>query len=293
VWAVNSRSGATGKFGTAAVDARLRETGVDRRELLVWATILLLVNALVGGLAAARSAAIGWAWLEQSQFGALDVLAGGVALWRLTKAPRRPARARDVALVFWLCLLGGLRQQELAGLALTGLAIWLLLLDDCESKGAGAVLLAIAGHQLWSRWIFDVVSPEMVKIDGALVGEAVSLAVKGASWRNNIVNMPNGFSIAVLEGCSSFANVSASLLAWVALLKLERLSWSPRDLWVAGAAVLAQIGLNVVRLCLIAQSLPMYLYWHDGNGAQIYLAAASAMAVFIGAFGSRLAASRQ
>ena len=260
------------------------------RELVLWASVLLLANNLVAALTAPHDAALGWSWLAQSRFGGFDALAWGVALWRLAKAPERPAKTGEIALVLGLCLLGGLKQQYASPLALTGLGLWLLANDEGETRAAAAVFLAIASRQLWSHLVFAILSPEMVKIDAAMVGEAVTLAVKGATWRDNIITVPGGHAIAILEGCSSFANVSASLLAWVALAKLERVSWVRRDLWVAVAAVLAQVSLNVARMYLMAQSQPLYLYWHEGTGAQVYVAAASAMAVLIAVFGTRWAA---
>ena len=260
------------------------------RELVLWASVFLLVNNMVAAFTAAHDAALGWRWLAQSKFDGFDALAWGVALWRLARTPERPAAASEIVLALGLCLLGGLREQFAAPLALTGLGLWLLAKGEAETRAAAAIYLAIASHQLWGRLFFAAVSPELVKLDAAMVGEAVTLVIKGATWRDNIITVPSGHAIAVLEGCSSFSNVSASLLAWVALAKLERVNWVRRDLWVALAAILAQVGFNVARMYLMAQSLPLYLYWHEGTGAQIYVVTASALAVLIAVFGTRWAA---
>jgi exosortase/archaeosortase family protein len=260
------------------------------RELVLWACVLLLANNVVAALIAPHDPALGWTWLEQTRFGGFDALAWGVALWRLAKTPTRPATIGELALVISLCLLGSLKQKEAAPFALTGLAFWLFTDRRIEARAVAAVLLAIAVHQFWSRVVFSIVSPELVRTDAMMVGAVMTLAVKGVGWQDNLITMPNGFRIVVLESCSSFANVSASLLAWVALAKLERLHWVRNDIWVALAAVLAQVALNIIRLCLLAQSQAMYLYWHDGAGAQIYVAAASGTAVLIGVLGTRWAA---
>jgi hypothetical protein len=177
-------------------------------------------------------------------------------------------------------------------LALTLLAVRFFTDERSQVRAVAAIYLAIASHQFWSYLAFEVLSPELVKFDATLVGEAVSLTIKGAVWRDNVITMPNGHVIAILQGCSSFSNVSASLLAWVALAKLERTDWVRADAWVAGAAALAQIGLNMARLYLMAQSDPLYVYWHDGAGAEIYAVAASVAAVLIAVFGTRWAARR-
>ena len=267
-----------------------RPVVMGRRELVLWAGVLLLANNLAASLTAPHDAALGWNWLLLTRFGGFDALAWGVALWRLTKAPRQPATTGQIAWVLGLCLFGGLKQHMAAPLALTGLGVWLLTSGEAETRAAAAVFLAIATRQLWSHLLFAVVSPELVRIDAAMVGRAVTLAVKGATWRDTIIAVPGGHAIAVTEGCSSFSNVSASLLAWVALAKLERAAWTRRDIWVAIAAVGAQVGLNVARMSLMALSWPLYLYWHDGAGEQIYVATASAAAVLIAVFGARWAA---
>ena len=265
---------------------------MGRRELLLWASLLLLANNLVSALTAPHDAALGWSWLLQTRFGGFDALAWGVALWRLARSPERPAQVGEVGWVLGLCLVGGLPHHMAAPLALTGLGAWLLATGDGETRAAAAVFLAIATRQLWSHLVFALVSPELVRIDAAMVGRAVTLAVKGATWSDTIITVPGGHAIAVTEGCSSFSNVSASLLAWVALAKLERARWTRRDLWVAAAAVVAQVGLNVARMGVMALSWPLYLYWHDGDGAQIYVAVASAMAVLIAVLGTRWAAGK-
>jgi exosortase/archaeosortase family protein len=266
---------------------------MGRRELLLWTGVYLLANNLVGALMAVQAGGIGWTGgLHGSRFGGFDAIAWGVALWRLSKTPARAASWREIALAVVLCLIGGLVRQEAAMLALTGFALWLFASDEAEGRGAAVVLLAITSHQLWGRIVFSAISAEVVRGDAAMVGQVLSWATKGVSWRANIITMPNGFSIEVLEGCSSFTNVSAALLAWVAFAKLERLAWTPRDLWVGAAAAVVQVVLNVARLCLVAQSLAMFDYWHDGQGAQIYAAVASAAAVLIAVIGTRWAERR-
>lgn len=275
-----------------ATDSVIRPAGLGGRELTLWASLLILVNNLIADLTAPHDAALGWSWLWRSRFGGFDALAWGVGLYLLGKAPDRPAAKGDIVLVLGLCLFAGLPQHMAAPVALTALAVWLLRRPDVETRAAAAVYLAIASHQFWSYLVFQMFSPELVMLDAAMVGEAVALTVKGAAWRDNTISVPGGHTISILEACSSFANVSASLLAWVALAKLERARWVRGDLWVALAAVLAQVGLNVSRLYLLAQSPSLYVYWHDGAGAQIYAAAASAAAVFIAVFGTRWATGR-
>ena len=258
-------------------------TGIYRRELVLWTGCVVLANDLAGALLVQHPASDLLTVFQGLRFGLFDAVAWAVALWRLSKSSPAPARRRDTAFALILCLVGAL-------LALTGLGAWLLIRDDVESRAAASLVLAIASHQLWGRILFNVVSPELLRLDAAMVGQAVGLVVKGVSWRGDVVTMPGGFAVAVLEGCASFSNVSAAVLAGVAFSRLERPGWVARDAWVGLATASAQVMLNVARLCLIAQSADMYRYWHDGAGAQLYAATASSAAVLIAVFGTRWAA---
>ncbi|MBV9512193.1 MAG: archaeosortase/exosortase family protein [Caulobacteraceae bacterium] len=260
------------------------------RELLIWTSLFILANTLAADLLAPHDASLGWNWLLQSRFGGFDALAWAVGLYLLARTRSRPAAAAELAGALGLCLLAALPQHMAPPLALTALAVWLFLNSRAECRATAAIYLAIASHQFWSYLLFQIFSPELVRVDAAMVGAAVALTIKGAAWHDNTVAVPGGHAISILEACSSFSNVSTALLAWVALAKLERPRWVRRDVWVAAAAVLAQVGLNVARMYLLALSEPLYAYWHDGAGAQIYAAAASAAAVFIAVFGTRWAA---
>lgn len=268
--------------------------GLRRREVLMWALFVLLANSLVGALQSLHDPLLQQDWLLASRFDAFDALAWAVAAWRLAKAPDAPAALSEVAFASAIAVLAALRPHAAPPLAATGFGLWLLARSpgNSDERAAGAVLLAIASHQLWSGVVFSLFSPEFVKFDASLVGHLVIWTVRGAAQHDNIITVPGGHGIAVLEGCSSFSNVSTSLLAWVALSKPERATWRSWDFAVAGATVVAQIGLNIGRMYLLAQSHDMYIYWHDGAGAQIYAAVGSAFAVLISLFGSQWAGRR-
>jgi hypothetical protein len=194
-----------------------------------------------------------------------------------------------MAVMLGLCLFAGLAPIKAQPLAMTALGFWLCVKKDDQIRAAGAVFLAIASQQFWGRLILGAFAPELVRFDAALIGEAMAHTVKGSTWRDNIITTPSGYAIVVLQGCSSFANVSTAVLAWVGFGRFERARWLRRDLVVGAAIVISQIALNVARMYLMAQSYPYYLYWHDGAGKQIYVAAASASAVLISVVGTRWA----
>jgi len=259
------------------------------KELALWSSLLVLANGLVGSILGGQFAP-GPGGIPDFIFGGgFLVVAWGAAVWLLMKAPAKAASLADAPVTLGLCLLGGLAQTNALPIAITGLGLWLFLKKEDDIRAAGAVFLAIASQQFWGHIILGALAPELVRLDAAMVGEAMVRTIKGASWHDNIITSPSGYSIVVVEGCSSFANVSTALLAWVSFGRLERVKWLPRDLIVGVVVVVSQIALNVTRMYLMAQSPQSYLYWHDDGGKQIYVAAASAAAVLISVVGTHWA----
>jgi hypothetical protein len=263
---------------------------ITGKELALWASLLLLANGLAGLILNGPGVDLAAGGLTDLLFsGGFATVAWGAGLWLLARAPKQAATAADIAVIVALCLLGGLTQIKALPVAITGLGLWLILKPDDRLRAAGAVFLAIASQQFWGRLILSALGPELVNFDAAMVGEAMIHTVRGSTWHDNIITAPSGYSIVVLQGCSSFSNVSTALLAWVSFGRLERARWLPRDLFVGAAIVVSQIALNVARMYLMAQSYAGYLYWHDGDGKQIYAAAASAAAVLISVVGTNWA----
>ena len=274
--------------------ARAPGAAISRKELALWTSVLFLANGLVGLILAGPGDDLrSGGFLDFLFGGGFVAVAWGAALWLLARATRQDASVADVAVTLGLCVLGALTPMPALPVAITALGLWLCLNQDDRIRAAGAVFLAIAFQQFWGRLILSALAPELVRFDAALVGEAMAYTVKGSTWRDNIITAPSGYSIVVLEGCSSFANVATALLAWVGLGRLERAGWRRRDLLVGAAIVASQVVLNVARMYLMAQSYPYYLYWHDEGGKQIYVVAASATAVLISVIGTHWAGRRR
>jgi len=220
---------------------------------------------------------------------AFQLLAWGVAfflLWQLGPT-RRPNRV-DIAAAITICLIGGL--SSAAGLvALTiFLTVTALLGDRSAQRLATATVFgALFVQQAIIPILYDMLVPILTRFDTMLVGFFAELTIRGATWQGDTISVPWDHSIIVAGGCCSFRNVSLATLCWVALTKLERPEWQPLDIGVLVIAAGFQIGLNVVRIYLMALSDNMYLYWHTGMGAHIFAVTASAGAVLICAFGAR------
>jgi hypothetical protein len=162
---------------------------------------------------------------------------------------------------------------------------------DPRRSAVATIFAALFAHQAVIPIVYALLLPKLVDFDAMLVGSAMKLTIAGATWHGNIIAVPSGHAIEIEGICCSFHNVSLAVLSWVALTKLERPQWLGLDLVVLAVAAGFQILLNTVRMYLMAQSLDMYLYWHNGAGSQIFAICASAGAVLICACGANLASS--
>ena len=222
---------------------------------------------------------------------AFQVLAWGVAFCLLGRlgAPRQP-RSVDIAGAIIVCVIGGF--SSAAGLATLSLLLALTASGDVRRLAAATVFAALFVQQAIIPILYDLVVPTLTQFDTMLVGSVVKLTIGGATWHGNVISVPGDHSIEIVAGCCSFRNVSLAALCWIALTKLERPEWRSFDIVVLATAAGCQIGLNVVRIYLMALSDDMYLYWHTGMGAHIFAVVASIGAVLISAFGARLVSLR-
>ena len=155
--------------------------------------------------------------------------------------------------------------RSAASVPLTLIGLKLVFGSDARVRSFGQILLALAFYEWLGPLIFHVLSPWVLKAETIAV-EAV-LAPIGGFARDGLMISPGGdFSLVIEEGCSAFHNVSLASLIWISLVKLETLTLKPAHLWICAAMAAATVALNTARLALMAQSFPMYEFWHNGAG---------------------------
>lgn len=162
-------------------------------------------------------------------------------------------------------------------IAATGIAIylWLFNAGDLELRAAGIVLAALAVQELWGHILFNLISMPLLRAETAVVGTLMEAIRPGTAWHDNAVTGPSGFSIVIINSCSSFHNLSLALLCWVTISRMWHQNWRCRD-FVLGAVIgVTMILFNVTRICLMSWNDDFYHYWHDGIGAQIFTVGAS------------------
>jgi hypothetical protein len=193
------------------------------------------------------------------------------------------ARTDNASLLDWACgavafLIAAFGS---ASCSITLFGLYLIIRDrnDLHTKAAGTVVLAVATHAVWGPLIFAKLSFLFLKIDAQLVGWLLAYVVPGASSYGTMVTTPSGHDVIILPGCASFHNLSLASLCWVTLTMFHRPYWIRADLFVGLGALLIQFALNIWRLVLVCMNPPMYYFWHEGLGNDIFSAVATASAI--------------
>jgi hypothetical protein len=162
---------------------------------------------------------------------------------------------------------------------------------DLRLASIGQLLLALAFYEWLGQILFHILSPLVLRAEAFTV--YALLSPFGRFTLNGLViAATNGHAISIGSACSAFHNLSLATLMWLSLIKLETLKLKRSDLWILAAMAAATVALNTVRMALMAQSRPMYEFWHNGSGATIV--AVTMLSALIGIFlsGRSLAPAR-
>jgi hypothetical protein len=265
---------------------------LPRREVFLWVCAIIFLNQLFGALEQAASASPERLLSELGAVGFFQFMAW-YAIFRLLASsdPAPTAQLRDFLTSIVLCCLLFLPTPRIIWCVALGIAIFCLIRNEGDPKlrAAGIVLAALSIQEFWGHVFFDLFALSLLRGETAIVGTILQAARVGTAWQDNVITAPSGFGIVVLSPCSSFHNLSVAMLCWLTVSNLRNQNWQVRDL-VTGALVgVTMIFCNVTRLCLMAWSIDLYNYWHNGVGAQIFAIGASLLILLMSLCGSRAA----
>jgi len=156
------------------------------------------------------------------------------------------------------------------GATIAGLYFWLRRPHNAQLAQVGQLWLAISVYESLGRLFFKLVSAPIIQAEVSIIAKVGPLLGFAVSLDGIRLTSPNGWFIYILESCSSFHNVSLAILVWLSLVKLGRAEIRGRQLIALGAAILAIICLNVLRILLMTPSQEFFFFWHDGNGTIIF-----------------------
>ena len=277
-------------IATSTIQAA-RPARLSTGELLCWAAAFFVTSSAAYVLRAWREgvAAAGLV------FNAVEAIAWGCALLLIVRdrAATR-ATAGRLAAIAALMAVAAVLPGRTAALMLIPLGAFVLAQRGWSKneRRAGAVLLAIGMQRLIGKLVPMLIGGPILRLDTAVAGVAMRWLVPGTQWEGTALRPPGEVGITVGMPCSSFANLSFVVLCFTSLYALD----GGRPTWRAVGALLAICALvvvvNTARLILTARSLPSFVYWHDGQGAQFFALGLTVLTVASCSMLSRWAAAR-
>ena len=261
-----------------------------RRDIFIWAAVILFLNYLFGTLKEMPAASPAELLTNFGAIGIFQYLAWYVIFRLLLASDRAPAaHPRDFLVVAALCLPVFLPTSKTVWIAATGIAIYLSLFNagDLKLRAAGIVLAALSVQELWGHILFNLITMPLLRAETAVVGMLMEAIRPGTAWHDNMVSAPSGFGIVIINSCSSFHNLSLALLCWVTISRMWHLTWRGRDFMFGAVIGVTMILFNVTRICLMSWDPAFYHYWHDGLGAEIFAIGASMTILLLSLCGAR------
>jgi exosortase/archaeosortase family protein len=197
-----------------------------------------------------------------------------IAVWSVVKSKQRPIvlSKLDLAVVAFCSLffLTPMPQSSpFLGATLAGMYFWRWR-RNTHLASCGQLWLALSGYEVWGRAFFRIASDPIIRAETAVVAAIGQQLGFDLSLDGEMFRSPNGWSIYILDACSSFHNVSLAILVWLSLLKLSRSKVTHSALAALAVGVVGIIFLNVFRILLMTLSEQDYRFWHEGNGASVF-----------------------
>jgi exosortase/archaeosortase family protein len=263
---------------------------IGRREAFLWLVVCLFANQALQLVDITSPAAFAASLAQQNLIYWLACYAVIYRLYVSDRASR--AGGFDCTLVLAVCVAifctSLLPYRFGIGLLATVVAGYFLIADDGDRnlRAAGALMLALSVHLVWGPILFQLFTPELLRADGAIVGELLASLRPDIVWSDNSFHAPGGHSVSLIGGCSSFNNVSIAVLACATVAMLARTEWRRRDLATIALACVLMVLVNAIRICLLAWSADSHSFWHDGAGAEILGIAQTAVILLIACWGA-------
>ena len=192
------------------LDGLYRRT-LPRRSIFIWVIVIVFLNQLVDVLREMRSVSLETLVSDLSAVGMFQYIAWYVIFRLLASSDRVPAaRWRDFLVTVVLCLPVFLPTSRMIWVSALGIAIyvWIFNGGDAKLRAAGIVLGALSVQEFWGHILFNLVAFPLLHAETAVVGTMLEVARAGTVWRDNVIDGPSGYGIAIYTGCSSFHNLS-------------------------------------------------------------------------------------
>jgi hypothetical protein len=264
---------------TNASHLRTWHGSITRNEFLAGLFFLGCANGLAGR---AIGASVGRGWLDALiatyDVSVIVLIACGAGLWLTLWRGKQTVTPVDLTVGGVALVLIALPSAGLSWLAVSGLALYVLLFTDSDPpmRQGALILLATTIPMLWSRLLFEFFANFILGIDAFLVGWLL-----GSEQTGNMVRFANGDGyLVIFPACSSLANMSLAFLCWITVSELAGHRRSLNDVWWCALACACVTAINIGRMSLMGISLGHYEAIHSQIGD--FVANALILAVTLG-----------
>ncbi|MDN3571784.1 hypothetical protein [Methylobacterium longum] len=197
--------------------------------------------------------------------------------------PRRrvPLNGSDITILLFSAIVWFIPHERGVYLSTTLAGLWFLFgsRSDHHLKGIGQIWLALSICELWGKivfWLFYHVIEEFEVSFIYRVGQAYynEIGITGAN-----LSIRDDWSVVVLEGCSSFHNLSQTVLIWLSILKIANKPACSAAFRALGVSACLVVTINVTRILAMLPSHEAYFFWHDGSGSTLVALSSLAAAI--------------
>jgi hypothetical protein len=147
---------------------------------------------------------------------------------------------------------------------LTGWLVITTIPQTSMHRGA-LILLATTFPMLWSRVVFRFFSEPFLLADAWIVAKLLQTSNEGT----HITFVDKSGILEVSPACSSWANVSLVLLTWMVVSQYKKRTFQAIDLGWCALVVLTVVGINTIRMAMMAISEENYFLIHGTVGSTI------------------------
>jgi hypothetical protein len=187
----------------------------------------------------------------------------------------------DIAVLLLAALAWFVPEHHGVYLATTLAGAWFLLGGRTDRRRAdlGQIWLALSIYELWAKLVFKVAYQVIEVIEVGLIYRIGRLFYGRLGSAGASLNVRDDWSIVILEGCSSFHNLSLTGLIWLSILKIAERAVGPAAFRALGVSACAVVAINIGRILAMLPSREAYQFWHDGAGSSLVALGSVAAAI--------------
>jgi hypothetical protein len=187
----------------------------------------------------------------------------------------------DVVILVVAALAWFVPEQHSIYLATTIVGVWLLWRgrSDRQLASIGQIYLALSVHEFWGKFLFKLAYQAIEALEVRLIYEVGRIFVSSLHVNGASLSVRSDWSIIILEGCSSFHNLSLTVLIWLSIIRIASASVSGGAIRALGVSAALVIAINIARILAMLPSQAAFVFWHDGTGSTLVALASVAAAI--------------